>query len=70
MTDSDTTNQPEGSHVKWPDGIGFPEGPGEDGVSAAIFASLHRINNVVFPNDDYVDSYGVTLEEMRRDGAV
>ena len=62
--------QPEGSHVHWPSGLGFPTAPGDDGVDAEIFAALHRISDVRFPNDDYVGSYGVTLEEMRNDGAV
>lgn len=68
--------QSEGSHVHWP--------PGYNDVSSTedteLARSIHRMKgksrgrsshwDVRLPNDEYVRSEGVTLEEMRRDGAV
>ena len=66
--------QSEGSHVHWP--LGLVGGDYGDEISD----SVHRMKgkrrgrsskwDVRLPNDEYVRSEGVTLEEMRRDGAV
>lgn len=62
--------QPEGSHVNWPHGVGFPTGPDDGVISDEFLASLHRINGVRLPNDEFVRDEAVTLEEMQRAGAV
>ena len=65
--------QPEGSHVHWP--------PGYDDISDADDASqtIHRMIGITgpssgwsirLPHDEYVMDEAVTLEEMRRQGAL
>ena len=63
--------RPQHSHVKWPRGLGFPaSATADDGtVSERFFAALHRIK-VRLPNDDFVSDEAVTLEEMKRQGAL
>lgn len=68
------SDQPEGSHVHWPRGY--------DEVSSAddaAMANIHRMSgdtgpssswSVRLPNDRFVRSEAVTLEEMRAEGAV
>ena len=66
--------QPEGSHVYWPTGV--VAGDDEDEVGR----SLHRMKgkrrgassswDVRFPHDRFVRDTGVTLEEMREQGAL
>ena len=67
--------QPEGSHVHWPPGYDEADVDGTE-----YGESVHRMRgtgrkrssswDVRFPNDEYVLNEAVTLEEMRRDGAV
>ena len=71
-SDVSENSQPEGSHVHWPQGL--------MGGGTEDLAGVHRMKgkrrgrssnwDVRMPNDSYVRSEGVTLEEMRRDGAV
>ena len=66
--------QSEGSHVHWQQGYD----QADDGTEAA--EAIHRMRgatrkrssswDVRFQNDEYVRDEAVTLEQMRREGAV
>ena len=69
------SDQPEGSHVHWPPG--YDEA---DEMGTEFGENIHRMKgearnrssswSVRFPNDKFVSDQAVTLDDMKREGAV